>query len=272
MTASPDDPSEGPETGEADLPDATPTADPRPARPRPGWSWAEFTALAAALTVRDGDAVRRWGYVDAMPAYTLPVLAYQRAGPLVQEANPDRLNIARPEVAAALQAYADLVRVHRVMPDPTTDVGGVGAECYALAPAMWAGATFELDTFRQKYGDVGVAPFPEDGPAVTDLVVRGAVISAAAADPEAAWAWIRFLTHQPPGPYNDSVPARRSVATRARFWQRLDGEVAAAYAYALEHARPFPPPVYTALYRAYVAVLNGTPADAALAAAQAQAE
>lgn len=239
-------------------------------QPHTGWSWDEFLDAAVALTERgpNGDGVVRYGYVDPFPSFSVPVLAHQRANPLIDPDAPDQVELAQPAVAEAVQWYADLVSLYGVMLDPTGDAAVIQRAPYELAPAMWAGSTFERDTFIARYGDVGVAPFPEAGPPATDIVARAVFVSAGTAHPEAAWRWAAYLTRQPPGPLNDSIPARRSVGDSSGFWDGLDAETAAVYRYALDHAVAFPQPVYGALNRAFRAVLAGTPAEQALFAAQ----
>jgi ABC-type glycerol-3-phosphate transport system substrate-binding protein len=137
---------------------------------------------------------------------------------------------------------------------------------------MWAASSFEYDTFRAKYDDLGVVPFPESGDPANGVVVRGAFVSAAAAHPPEAWQWILFLTRQQPSTYHDSIPARVSVSRASDLWRELDDEAAAAYQYGLAHSVHFPGPIYTALNRAYRLVLAGDPAAQALAVAQTELE
>jgi ABC-type glycerol-3-phosphate transport system substrate-binding protein len=236
--------------------------------PSIGWSWDDFTNLALVFTDRQGETVTRYGYEDAMPAYSLPMVAYQKAGRLVNSQALTRTTIARPAVAQALQWYADLALDLGVMPDPSRDPGEAAPR--QRAPVMWAGSSFELDTFRRKYGEVGAVPFPEDGEPATGVVVRGAFVSAEAAHPRAAWQWILFLTRQGPSRYHDAIPGRISVSQASGVWRGLDDEATVAYQYGLNHAVHFPAPIYTALSQAYRLILAGEPAGAALEVAQAE--
>jgi len=83
--------------------------------PQPGWSWDEFLVAARALTVREGDQVTRWGFVQPRPVH-LPFVA-GRAGPLVDDStDPPTPRFDQPEVIEAVRWYADLYLEHRVMP------------------------------------------------------------------------------------------------------------------------------------------------------------
>lgn len=49
-----------------------------------GWSWDDFLEAASRLTIREGDTVKQYGYMDPWPFYySLPLFAHQKVGPLV---------------------------------------------------------------------------------------------------------------------------------------------------------------------------------------------
>ena len=236
--------------------------------PEVGWTWDDLLDAAARLTLRRGEIVERYGYVDnGSPA--LLQLTHQAAGGLIEtEHEIQRARLAEPEVAHAVRWYADLVREHAVMPDPGQDSGTLHRVVYDESPAMWTGGSWEWNNFRDK---AGVVPLPErDGAAAATLQVRGYLISAGTAYPQEAWRWIEWLTHQPPSRYSSGAPARRSVAEATDHWAGRDEALAAAFTYNLEHAVDYPGYLLAALSRALQAALQGGSVEDALDEGQAQ--
>ncbi|MBN2003012.1 MAG: extracellular solute-binding protein [Anaerolineae bacterium] len=235
------------------------------AEPEIGWSWQDFVEKATALTRSAGGESTQYGYVDQWAIYALPMLAHQKAQPLVNPNAPlSQARVDRPEIAEALQWYADLTLAHGVMPNPNdNDNDELSQMIYAQRPAMWAEFTYGYSQYRMIKGDIGVVPFPEAGDPATTVFAYGAFISAGTAHPEAAWKWIHFLSQQPPI-REEEIPPRKSVGEHSRFWDKLDGKAAEAYHYALDHIIIPPDAVTGALYRAYKAVMTGTPAQQAL--------
>jgi ABC-type glycerol-3-phosphate transport system substrate-binding protein len=240
--------------------------------PEIGWSWDDFLQAASRLTIREGDTVEQYGYMDPYPFYTLSLLAHQKAGPLIDDAqDPPLARLDVPGVAEAVQWYADLILVHGVMPNPATmDSLALQQFAYEQSPAMWVGGSYERDNFVHLY-KAGVVPLPEAGQAATIVSADGYFISAGTARPKKAWRWIEFLSRQPPSRYDDSIPARRSVAEETRYWKKMNQETAAVYQYALGHAVNYPGAIQGRLRDAFEAVLEGEPVEVALAAAQERA-
>jgi len=239
--------------------------------PQIGWSWDDFLEAASRLTIREGDTVKQYGYMDPWPFYSLPSFAHQKAGPLVDyDREPPLARLDAPGVAEAVQWYADLILVHGVMPNPATmDSTTLQTFPYEQSPAMWVGGSYERDNFEHLY-DAGVVPFPEDGEAATTVSADGYFVSAGTAHPEAAWRWIEFLSRQPPDRYASGTPARKSVAEETGYWKKLGDETATVYQYALEHAVNYPGGVNWGLSSAFEMVLQGDPVDAALTEVQAK--
>lgn len=241
------------------------------AEPEIGWTWQQFLETALALTRRADGQVTQYGYVDTMAHIALPMLAHQKARPLVNpNAALSQVRIDRPEIAEALQWYADLALVHGVMPDPDAGQPALSKIVYQQKPAMWADFTFEYANFKRGRINIGVVPFPEAGDPAAILNAEGAFISAGTAHPEAAWQWINFLSRQPSLSSEYFIPARQSVESQSKFWRMLDKDAKEAYRYALAHAIVTPLPVIRALNRAFSAILAGTPASQALSEQQPQ--
>jgi multiple sugar transport system substrate-binding protein len=204
--------------------------------PQPGWTWDDFLAKAQALTAREGNEVRRWGFVWSVRD-PLPFIR-GRAGPLVDaSAQPPLPLLDRPEVAQAVRWFADLALVHQVMPDLSPASSGLAKTIRLVESgqaAMWNAGTGSWP--RQSAGrTLGMAPFPVDTPAsaTTPLELSSYVMSAGTMYPQESWRWLAFLSRQAVG---GGMPARRSVAEGSGYWDGLDAEVTAAYRFALEHS------------------------------------
>ena len=210
--------------------------------PSANWSWEDFLNAAGRLTVRDGDEVVRYGFVDPMPNLTLPLLVHQSRGPLVdRKADGTEGLLDKPEVIETLQRYVDLVTVHRVMPD----VSRIDPRQRSSLPqdqpfGMWLGTASSLGEYSNLYQSTGILPLPGGGEGCAGGHVSGYFISAGTAHPDAAWEWIEFLSRQPPDPTGRGLSARRSVNEESGFWQRLDDDAKSVYEYALEHAVHYP--------------------------------
>jgi len=247
--------------------------------PQPGWTWDDFLDKAKRLTVREGDQVARYGFVDAAGQNLVLAVILSQAGSLVDEttdAPTPRLD--RPEVAEAVQWCADLILEHGVMPSPPEGPEDY-MELYALTEdkaAMSTGGAFMVMGPEQEERNLGAVSLPQGKTAVNPMWVQGYVMSAGSQHPEESWRWLVFLTrHQRPGfVMPAALPARRSVAEEAGFWEDLTEDQVAAYRAALEH--PFAmnrmPEVWGELIDVLQAVVKGeSDVETALAEAQAKA-
>jgi len=211
------------------------------AYPEVGWTWDDFEAKARALTVRNGDQVARWGFVQGIFTFAPAIFIELRTGPLLDEATtPPTPRFTDAGVAGAVQWWADLVLKDQVVPyqslPETTDGGSTLVEqgIAAMAPNTLPGSIWVRHNQPQK---VGVAPYPIGTPdsRTTPIYFEQVSMSAGTAHPEATWRWLDFLSRQPPS-HSGQVPARRSVAEAAGFWDDLDEEVASALHFAMDHA------------------------------------
>lgn len=203
------------------------------ALPRPGWTWDQFLATAQALTIKENDQGARWGYVERVWDPT-PFVVGRNAAWADPTANEGQLALEHPQVIEAVRWYADLALIHKVMPVPDLDSQSATELVGRGQAAMWSDNTANLklsDAQRQ----LGWVPFPVDSSTsrTTPLALDSAIMSAQATHPEAAWAWLAFLTREPPD--IKALPARRSVAQERRYWDTLEAETASSYQYALQH-------------------------------------
>ena len=261
------------------------------AHPRPGWTWEDFVAMAQKLTVREGDTVVRYGFVDNFMS-ALPGLIAAQAGPLVDDATqPPTPRLDDPAVIKAVEQYVALPQTYRAMPNFTEH--GAGFQGWGKEPgsgflwmaslieekqsAMWPDALFSRRRWEQTFHRLGVAPYPAGVMDATPLGASGHLMSAGTQHPQESWRWLVFLTRYrtPPDIMKDNIPARRSVAAETGYWDSLDAETAAVYRYALEHPLVLRSPMWweiaVALQKATEAILAGEKTtQEALAEAQAE--
>ena len=201
--------------------------------PQAGWSWDEFLEMAQALKQGEGDETSLWGFAEIAPY--AGQFVESRAGEMVNmEADPPLVNLDDPEVADAMRWYTDLYLTHEVAPyyppggeDPSgLDIPEGYLTIEAGQAAMWPDASAAFPFRAQQMSlNIGVAPFPVDGPgsATSLLQPSGLSISVGTANPEAAWRWVDFLSRQTSDLAaifggRASLPARTSVA-EARRWR-----------------------------------------------------
>ena len=228
--------------------------------PEAGWNWDDFLAAAEATTLRDGDEVTQWGFSTS---YIDPVeLVQAKVGPVFDATTePPTARLTDPDVVDAFQWLSDLHTTYEVAPfvkgfDPesmeeyTEEDFEEMEKIYRLVDegkvAMWPDSS-ESYSWRSDERNIGVVPFPisEQNQFSSPLSQWGGstlAISAGTASPQAAWAWIEFLTQQsnedlaffgPGGP--TTLPARQSVAEASGIWDEMDESLATALQFAVEH-------------------------------------
>ncbi len=215
------------------------------AYPQPGWTWDDFLDAARALTLRQGNQVTQWGFVQPWPNH-LPFIE-GRAGPLIDgTTDPPTPRFDQPEVRDAVRWYADLYLKEEVVPffeTPDEDDVLSALQGQSLVEdgqaAMWRESSM-FWAWRRRQGNRGAVPYPVGGPdaQTTPLWPPGLSMSAGTAHPEAAWRWMDFVSRQDTsggGPFAQRLPARRSAAEASGFWDEIDPELAETLRYALDH-------------------------------------
>ncbi len=257
--------------------------------PEAGWTWDDLLAAAKALTIKDGDEVRQWGFVQPFPNPT-GMLESQGVQVFDLDTDPPTIHLDDPETITAVQWYADLVLTHEAAPyflPPEEEEAGsfTVPEGYRLIEegqaAMWPEFSTSWVFRSQQSNNLGVVPFPvHTADDKSNRVYSDSMaISAGTNKPEAAWAWLSFLSDQQEGTAilgsdPSSLPARKSVAESSGFWDDVDEELGTALRYAVEHAYA---PVYVdwgyeALNDALQAIMEGEDVATTLADAQIAAE
>jgi multiple sugar transport system substrate-binding protein len=268
------------------------------AYPQPGWTWDDFLATAKALTIRSGDTVSQWGFVE--PTFDPVTFVQAKAGLLFNaDAYPPTARLDDVSVVEAVRWYTDLFLTDEV--SPYSSSSGQGGARVSFSPegmringseaAMWfmtGGRGFQMrfqgGPGQQEQTTTGAVPFPvsKSDDHTTPAVVEGLSVSAGTQKANLAWQWISFLAQQSAGqrgPFNamstGTVPALPSVAAAAGYWDNLDEDFAAALNSAIEHAYidTYDGSGYDTFREAVVDVMdNGTAIETALADAQTEVE
>lgn len=252
--------------------------------PKPDWSWNDLVASAEQIAQKQGNAAGTYGLIDQQGGVTALNAELASAGINIFTTPLDQLQLDRPEVAAALNHVAELIKSGAIYAQPQAGQGDTPGAAQRLILDQRAGiwpvaALFDGPADPTPAFAIGTLPFPNLALPLSDSP-QAYFMSAGTQHPVESWRWLSFLSHQPTRlPYErpdqiDQLPARKSVAEQSGYWSKLDAQTSAAVTSAL--ARP----VLTAdtfdnfaalpLGRALDSVLRGEkPADQALRSAQA---
>ena len=224
------------------------------AYPQPGWTWDQFTETINQVSGSTDNGKPIYGFVDGPMGSILDVL--------LNKALVANNGLLDPKAtASSLDWYAQLAKAQKLYPVPTA-TGSEGATAYKAMGDLVNGisggkAAMWIDTpqsapFRPQGSRVVYQPFPID-PAddhTTPLSVTCAAISSGTKSPQAAWAWLNFLSRRDLSgsvrPENSSyltaylLPGRQSLTGPSAFWSSLTGVQRNALSYALHHAWYYP--------------------------------
>lgn len=244
--------------------------------PTMDWTWNDFLEQAQRLSdPPDGEFGFAYHQMGAFGVMEPMVMIYQYGGRLFDDINnPSAIMMNEPLNVMAMQFYADLIHRHHVAPGPGErrmpfPDRGIEDGNYA----MWMG--YLSDEWEGL--NLGVAPLPQGERMVTFGSVIGFAISNKTEDPEACWAWIKFLTERaPPG----LMPANREVADSDAMVRLLDEETIVAARASLPYLMGLPVNIQggqfsntwgaamQAFNGALTAIQSGDPVGMALDAAQ----
>ncbi len=240
--------------------------------PRPGWTQDEFSAAAQALTIRQGNSVERYGFVDMVGVG--PALIASRAGSLWDESVwPPRPAFDSPSVVEATRWYVGLSLDERVMPHNFVPMSTRWQLIDQKRAAMWSDSLVNWP-LRSAQMRLGVATLPAGRAAGHPWWATGYVISSGTLNPEETWQWVRFLSYQ----WNKrsdrlSFSPRRPVAEQQSDWALWDAQTGEAIRYALEHLWPPQDAAAMALFgQAVNRALDGRNVQAMLEEAQSAAQ
>jgi multiple sugar transport system substrate-binding protein len=207
------------------------------------WDWAKLVDVATKLTLKGADGkTKQWGFYTEstdMENYWSE-LVWQNGGDIISTDHKTSL-VASDQAAGGIQFLQDLIWKHKVMPDASiTDALGDAFE--QGQAAMESNGSWLVATHQAAGLDFGIAPLPK-GPAgqATSINPTGAVIYKNSKNPDAAWAFVKYLAS--PAAQTQlmelkaSLPANKAVLS-GPFATSFDGAKVLADAIAYAHIKP----------------------------------
>jgi multiple sugar transport system substrate-binding protein len=207
------------------------------------WDWAKLVDVATKLTLKGADGkTKQWGFYTEstdMENYWSE-LVWQNGGDIISTDHKTSL-VASDQAAGGIQFLQDLIWKHKVMPDASiTDALGDAFE--QGQAAMESNGSWLVATHQAAGLDFGIAPLPK-GPAgqATSINPTGAVIYKGSKNPDAAWAFVKYLAS--PAAQTQlmelkaSLPANKAVLT-GPFATSFDGAKVLADAIAYARVKP----------------------------------
>ncbi len=174
--------------------------------PDEAWDWDHFLEVCRQLTVDtngrhpgdpgfDVNSVDRWAV--QWPTWSIPLhAAIASNGGYWIDPNTGLLALDKPEATEALQAVADLMLVHQVMPQNTAFQALGMSNTQMLENrklAMAVDGSWALAWINKIQATLGTAVLPKLKVPATDMQAHLHSAFAGTKHPEAAWRWLRFL-------------------------------------------------------------------------------
>ncbi len=174
--------------------------------PDEAWDWDHFLEVCRQLTVdvngrHPGDSgfdvnnVDRWAV--QWPTWSIPLhAAIASNGGYWLDPDTGLLALDKPEATAALQAIADLMLVHQVMPQSAVfqALGMTNTQMLETGKlAMAVDGSWALAWINKIQATLGTAVLPKFKEPATDMQAHLHSAFAGTKHPEAAWRWLRFL-------------------------------------------------------------------------------
>ena len=188
--------------------------------PVEGWTWDDLLATAQQLTVKDASGnVTQWGI--QLPAAWTTGFEYWVAAAGGSLISADGKSFAgamdSPEVAWAVQFYADLYNEYQVAPPPAdmNAFGGGNSEFANGKAAMMLFGRWPQSGFRTNPNiSLGVVAPPQDKVRANILFWGGFGIATSSLQPETAFKYLSFVSGEPGAQvWKDwALPAVKSVA------------------------------------------------------------
>jgi multiple sugar transport system substrate-binding protein len=208
------------------------------------WDWAKLTDVAKRLTLKAANGkASQWGFYTEttdMENYWSE-LVWQNGGDIISGDHKSSL-VASDQAAAGLQFLQDLIWKHKVMPDPAAWPADSGDAFEQGQAAMEANGSWLVATHLAAGIDFGIAPLPK-GPAgrATSINPTGAVVYKGTKNPEAAWAFVKYLASPAAQTrimqLKASLPVNKAVLAGS-FASSFDGAKVLADAIAYAHLKP----------------------------------
>ena len=188
--------------------------------PVEGWTWEDLLAAAQQLTLKDASGnVTQWGI--QLPAAWTTGFEYWVAAAGGSLISADGKSFAgamdSPEVARAVQFYADLYNKYQVAPQPAdmNAFGGGNSEFASGKAAMMLFGRWPQSGFRTNPNiSLGVVAPPQDKVRANILFWGGFGIATSSLQPETAFKYLSFVSGEPGAQvWKDwALPAVKSVA------------------------------------------------------------
>ena len=188
--------------------------------PVEGWTWEDLLATAQKLTVKDASGnVTQWG-IQLPAAWTTGFEYWVAAagGSLISEDGKTFSGkMDSPEVARAVQFYADLYNKYQVAPPPAdmNAFGGGNSEFANGKAAMMLFGRWPQGGFKTNPNiSLGVVAPPQDKVRANILFWGGFGIATSSLQPETAFKYLSFVSGEPGAQvWKDwALPAVKSVA------------------------------------------------------------
>ncbi len=175
--------------------------------PDEAWTWDQFLEAARTLTLdangnHPGDAafdrenVAQWGV--HWPTWSLPVhCAVASNGGDWIDPETQLITLDAPEATEAIQAVADLMLVHNVMPQSTVmeSLGMSNTQMLESGKlAMAIDGSWALDWMKLIDAKLGTGILPKMKEPATSMQAHLHSALAATKSPDASWEWVRFLS------------------------------------------------------------------------------
>jgi multiple sugar transport system substrate-binding protein len=184
-----------------------------------GWSWEDFRNVVMTLEhhYNDGNGTV---FAEDADQGTFLLGWMQAQAPLYENVESRFIpSLDRPESQSVLLDACDILSKLSTPPNTSMPANERLARLQAGQAAMTTFYGFSMNWYS-RYQDLAVASLPHPS---KDLQANAALaISRGTGHPQAAWQWIRFLSHQPLVTGNPELPARQSIAQSQRLWDTLD--------------------------------------------------
>ena len=160
------------------------------------WDWAKLVEVGKKLTVKDAAGkVSQWGFYTEssdMENYWSS-LVWQNGGDIISADHKTNL-VGSDQATGGIQFLQDLMWKDRIMPDPATWPTDSGDAFEQGKAAMEANGSWLVATDINAGLDFGIAPLPKGASGqATSINPTGAVVFKGSKNPDAAWAFVKYL-------------------------------------------------------------------------------
>ena len=212
--------------------------------PDESWDWAKLVEVGKKLTLRDAAGkATQWGFYTEstdMENYWSS-LVWQNGGDIISADHKTSL-VGSDEAAGGIQFLQDLIWKDKIMPDPAAWPADSGDAFEQGKAAMEANGSWLVATHQSAGIDFGIAPLPKGSAGqATSINPTGAVVYKNSKNPEAAWAFVKYLASPAAQTkimeLRASLPANKEVLA-GPFATSFPGADVLAAAIAYAHLKP----------------------------------